>query len=270
MHRNPFPKLLFLTLLLAVAAGCTKQAEGIPGATGAAGQAGANGIGVKSSAITGYIALLDPYGNPYPYSPNVAISVQKGDSFLRTTTDSTGKFSLPALPPGNYSIHVTKTGFDSLEIFVQHSGGDEAKFIGSTNLIQTLSTKITGQTLTVQGNTNLMITTSFTLDPGASSGYHERDFFYYFSHSKTVSSRNFDYASGSGQGVIGNQLMESYPLINLTQNATKPFHTGDTVWLKSIIYHPFSIESYYFDYTNNIGVRYPFLGDSTLNWFQMP
>jgi hypothetical protein len=115
-----------------------------------------------------------------------------------------------------------------------------------------------------------MITTTFTLDPGASSGYHERDFFYYFSHSKTVSRRNFDYSAGAGQGVIGNQLIENFPLINLTQNTAKPFHTGDTVWLKSFAYHPFSIESFYFDYTNNISVQYPFLGDSTLNWFQMP
>lgn len=267
MYRNPFPKILFLTLLVA-AAGCTKQADGITGPAGAAGQAGANGTGVKPSPITGYIDLLDQYGNPYLSSAGINLSVQKGDSLLKTTTDSTGKFGFPALPPGNYDIHVTKTGFDSLKIFVQHSGGDEAKFIGVTNLIQTLTTKITGQTAVLQGYSDLILTTTFSVDPG--TGPVERDFFYYYSHSKNVTSRNFDFGSGSGQTVSSNQIVEDLALINLTQNATKTFHTGDSVYVKTIVYHPFQIENFYFDYTNNISVQYPYFGDSTVTSFKMP
>jgi len=271
MPRHHFVKLLVLTVLVA-ASGCTKKADGIAGATGPAGQAGTNGTAVKSSPVTGFIELNDPFANPYPFSPSVTLSVLKGDSLLTVTTDSSGKFSLPPLPPGNYNIHVTKPGFDSLEIYVQHSGGDEAKFIGGTKMIQTLSTKITNQGYSFQtdtyGNSTLLLTTTFT-DPLITWPV-SREFLYCFSHTKGQPSQKSDYSYYSGQTTSGNQYILQFLMVNLTQNSPKPFHSGDTVYVETIVEHPFIDRDYYYDYTADRYVQYPYPGDSATTWFKMP
>lgn len=271
MHRNHFAKLFVLSLLVVAGAGCTKHAEGIPGATGPAGQAGANGASVKSSPITGYIDLLDPYGAPFSYSPGVTLSTLKGDSTVIATTDSTGKFSLPALPPGNYDIHVTKSGFDSLKIFVQHAGGDEAKFIGGKKMYQTISAKITSQTPSfhqdIFGNSNLYLTTTLSVSSPVAV---ERACYYFFSHSSIITGQNSDYTIGSGLATNGNQFTFQFLLTNLTQYARRPFHTGDSVYVKTILSHPFEIMSYYYDYAADRYIQYPYLGDSATTWFRMP
>jgi hypothetical protein len=271
MHRHHFAKLFVLSLWVA-ASGCTKHAAGIPGSTGPAGQAGANGATVRPSPITGYIQLFDPFANPYPSSPGVTLAVKKGDSLLTSITDSSGKFSLGPLPPGNYDIQVTKPGFDSLKIFVQHSGGDEAKFIGETKLIQTLSTKITNQVYSFQqdafGNASFVLTTTFT-DPLITWPV-QRQFEYFFSHTRDRPSQNADYIAGSGQTTSGNQYTLQLLMVNLTQYSSKPFHSGDTVYLKTIVEHPFIDPPTYYDYSADRYVIYPYPGDSATLWFKMP
>jgi hypothetical protein len=271
MHRYQFATFFVLTLLLTVS-GCTKHAEGIAGATGPTGQAGANGATVKSSPITGFIQLFDPYANPYPTSPGVTLSVLKGDSLLTTTTDSTGKFAFPPVPPGSYSIHVTKPGFDSLEIYVQHSGGDDAKFLGETNLIQTLTAKIINQTASFQldqfGNPEVVLTISYT-DPVITWPV-QREFYFYFSHTPGRTSQNADYTIGSGYTTGGNQFSAQLLLTNLTQYSPKPFHSGDTVYLETIVEHNFINSPYYYDYSADRYISYPYPGDSATTWFKMP
>src|SRR5262249_45981952 len=154
------------------------------------GQAGANGATVKSSPITGYIDLFDQYNDPFPFAPGVTVSVLKGDSLLTATTDTNGKFSLPALPPGNYDVHVPKPGFDSLKVFVQNAGGDEGQFIGGTKMIQHASTKVTGFTNYILSS-YLFLTTTIS-DPAA-NGSVDRAFNYYYSHSSYPTSQNYDY-----------------------------------------------------------------------------
>jgi hypothetical protein len=273
MHRPPIINIFILFLLVVTAERCTKHADGIPGATGAAGQAGSNGSAVKSSPITGFIALVDPFGSPYLYSPGVSISLQTGNTTLTATTDSTGKFSLPALSPGNYSLHVTKPGYDSLDIYVQHSGGDEAKFIGSTKLYQTLSTKITSLTISFytdiySGGAGINLNT--TLAVPSNTPTTERDFYFYFSHFANPTSKSYDVQSGMGTTATGNQLTLPYLLANITDNSKYTFHSGDTVYLKMVEIHPFTSLTSYYDYTADRYISYPYPGDSTTTWFRMP
>jgi hypothetical protein len=272
MPRNPITTLFILALLSVTFANCTKHADGISGATGPAGQAGANGTGIKPSPITGYIQLYDPNNNPYSFSPAVRISVLKGDSVLAVTTDSSGKFSLPPLPPGNYDLHVTKSGFDSLQIYVQHSAGDDAKFIGGTKMFQSLATKIISQSYSFQPyyNDNLLtVTTSFS-DNLANGETVYRDFNYYFSHSRNVTSQTSEYTSSSINLTNGNGVSWQFLLSNLSQYAVKPFHSGDSVYIKTVAAPYFLNQTYYYNYTANNYVQYPYLGDSTITSFKMP
>jgi len=272
MLRNHFAKLLAFALLSVAGAGCTKHADGIPGPTGPAGQAGANGAAVKPSPITGYIDLVDPYNNPLTSAPGVTLSVKQGDSLVTTITDNTGKFSLGPLSPGTYSIDVKKNGFDSLKIFVQHSGGDEAKFIGGTKMFQTLTTKISSQTYYFQtdiyNNNTLYLTTNLAAPLPA--GAFDKEFEFFFSHTAGFSSQNADYSWYSGQTSIGNQFTLQLLLVNLTQNAQNKFRSGDTVYVKTIEQHPFDSRSYYYDYSTDRYLSYPYVGDSAVTWFKMP
>jgi hypothetical protein len=267
MSRTHLLKFLVLALLVVTETQCTKHADGTTGAIGPAGQAGANGVGIKPSPITGYIELYDEFYNPLPYSPGANLSVLKGDSLFTAITDSSGKFSLPALPPGNYSIHVTKAGFDSLEIFVQHSGGDEAKFIGSTSLVHSITAKITGQTATIQGLGLVLLTTTFSGPPLTIGA--QRNFWYYFSHSRNLTTQNNDAGFGQSSVTGTNQYQNQFYLSNLSQSS-HPFHSGDSVYVEVVLDHTFQAEYYYYDYANNRSVRYPYLGDSAITSFVMP
>jgi len=268
MQRNHLIKFFFLALLAVANIHCTKQAGDITGPAGPAGQAGANGTNVKSSPVNGYIALFDQYNNPFPSSGGVNISVLNGDSLLKTTTDSTGKFAFPPLPSGAYSLHVTKPGFDSLEIFFRHSGGDEAKFLGSTEMVQTQSTKITSQSPVLlaypPSGTSLNLTTYFSGPPLSIST--QRSFYFYFSHSKDLTSLNYEYMTGTGGPTGNNQITDLIPLSSLSSSG-KSYNPGDTVYVKTFIAAPFDAQTTWFDYAANRSVPYPYYGDSTVTWF---
>ena len=272
MHRIHTLHLLLIAFLAGAGAGCTKQAVGLPGATGPAGQAGANGSAVKPSPITGYIDLFDQYANPYPSSAGATLSLRTTDTLVTATTDSTGNFSLGPVGPGNYEIKVTKPGFDSLEFYVQHSGGNEPKFVGAINMLQTLTWKITGQTVAFQsdgfGNSELVLTSTFTGPPMTAEG--QRGFFFYFSHSSNVSSQNNAYALGSSYISGTNQMQFQFLLNNLTMYSRPNFSSGDSVYVKTIATHPTSALSYFYDYSTNLSYSYPYVGDSTVTSFILP
>src|ERR1700754_931581 len=95
--------LLLLPTILTLP-GCTKHADGIPGAAGPAGPPGSDGVGIKPSAITGFVALYDQYGFQGSSNAGVVVSTLNKDTAVTAVTDSLGKFSLPPLPPGNYDL----------------------------------------------------------------------------------------------------------------------------------------------------------------------
>jgi len=271
MHRKPLVRLFILTLLAFADSRCTKHADGITGPPGPAGQTGASGTGVKSSPVTGYINLYDQYDNPFTSSGGVTVTILKGDSLLATTTDSTGKFALPPLPPGNYDIHATKTGFDSLEIYFVHSGGDEAKFLGITRMFQSVTTKITNETITLTPNTTfgpaVNLTTSFTGPPMTQTTL--RTFWFFMSHSKNPTTKNYEYGSGQSGSTYSNQQTTTIYLSNINSGG-KPYNSGDTVYVKTVVGGPIDGLSYWYDYPTDKSVLYPYYGDSTLTWFQYP
>lgn len=262
MHQKQNTLLYILTLILVAASACTKHANGITGPAGAAGQSGSNGATIKPSPVTGYIQLIDEYLNPYPSSAGVTLSLLKKDSPVLATTDSTGNFTFPPLPPGSYDIHVTKPGFDSVKIFVVHSGGDEAKFIGSTRLFQSLTDRITSQTASITtdvfNDKLLILNTNFTGLPITTAS--QRWFNFYLSRSKNVTSVNYDFMGNPAHTTSGtNQFQLQLPLVQAGYN------TGDTVYIKTCA-APLT-QTTWFDYLSNRSINYPYLGDSAVTSF---
>jgi hypothetical protein len=266
--------IIVLVFLSVSHIGCTKHADGLPGPAGPAGPAGANGGGntIKASPITGFIDLFDQYSVADSSSAGVTVSTLKGDSLVTAITDSSGKFSLPPLPPGNYDINIKRPGFDSLKVFIQHSGGDEAKFIGIVRMDASLATKITGETISAAKdvfNENILLANlSFNGPP--SNLITQRYFNFYFSRSKDVSSGKYDALAQSFNTRTGtNQYQFQYVLDNIS-NAGFHYSTGDTVYVKTCVAPPANSLTTWFDYVTYRTVIYPYLGDSTVHYFVWP
>jgi hypothetical protein len=265
--------LLLLLPALLTLPGCTKHADGIPGAVGPAGPAGSDGAGIKPSAITGFVALYDQYGFQGSSNAGVVISTLNKDTPVTATTDSLGKFSLPPLPPGNYDLHFNKTGYDSLKVFVQHSGGDEPKFIGDVRLEEHVTTHITSETfgftpLLFFNDTILLVNLTFNGPPSTFKTLHH--FSFYFSHSKNVSSQNYDYMElGNNEATTTNTYQLQFIIENLTASG-RVYLPGDTVYLKTFVSPVPQSATTWFDYTTYKAIAYPYLGDSLVNYFVWP
>lgn len=75
----------------------------------AAAACGQGGSGI----VEGWV--FDPSGSPVPAAEVVLASAQTGQE-QRTQTDETGKFLLPAVPVGEYTLKVNKAGFKEAEV----------------------------------------------------------------------------------------------------------------------------------------------------------
>jgi len=272
MQIRKYVSILFLTILTIWHTSCTKHAVGIEGPAGATGPAGANGDAISPSAITGFIELYDQYGFQNSSNAGVILSAMKGDTIETATTDSIGKFILPPLPPGNYDIHVKKAGFDSLKVFVQHSAGNEPKFIGIVRLDASLTTKITNETLNIQsdvfGDKLLVVNVSFNGPP--STNQTLTNFNFYFSKSKNLSTQNYDAMTpGNNEATATNNYQLQYVLANITAAGIN-YSSGDTIYIKTYVSPAPGAATSWFDYTTYQTISYPYPGDSVVNHFLWP
>jgi len=271
MKTNPGKYLLVLLISGGFLWACTKKADGITGPAGPQGPAGANS-GYKASAITGYVDLYDQYANALPSAPGITVSTFRGDTLVTSTTDSTGKFALPALPPGNYDLLFKKAGCDSLKTHVVHSGGDEDKFIGIVQMWQSQTTKITGEDFTylqsVFAHPGVFDVISFNVyfDGPAQNSGTQRNFSFYFSKSPDVSTDNYSESN------IFNSTVTSTNQYNLQYFASSGvnFNKGDTVYVKTYILPDQNNPMSWFDYTTYRSIPYPYKGDSILKYIIWP
>ena len=272
MQIRPPKLILFFFVLSAAYLACTKHATGITGPQGPAGPAGANGDSVKPSPITGFVDLYDQYGYPDSSNAGVELWTTKGDSIETATTDSIGNYAFSPLPPGNYDIHITKPGYDSLKTFVQHSGGNEAKFIGNIRMDQHPATKILSVSLSIQKdvfNDNVLFAT-VAFDGPPSAGHQERAFNFYFSKMPDVTSARYDVVTdGQHTNAGGNQYTLQYALGNLTATGIT-YAAGDTVYMKTIVAPVGNSLTSWFDYATYTTISYPYLGDSIASTFNWP
>jgi hypothetical protein len=273
MHTYRWPILLFLFVVYTMAS-CTKKADGIIGPTGPPGPAGASSQ-VNPSAITGYVNLVDQYGIPYTDYSGATVTTLKGDTLISSNTDNTGKFELPALPPGNYDILFKKSGYDSLKVYVQHSAGNEDKFIGIVKINEHVATNILSESTSLiqdafyMYDSILSVQFIINFDGPAMTSTTRRDFAMYFSHSAQVSSSHADifintlgYSTNTGT----NSYTFQYSLANFSARGISYLH-NDTVYVKTYVIPVNGTATSWFDYISDQNIAYPYPGDSTLTYF---
>jgi hypothetical protein len=276
-YMNLLLKFVFFVLAAFLFASCTKTASGLAGANGQTGSAGANGS-YTGSAITGYVNLYDQYGVADSSNGSVGVFTQSGDSIVSSLTDSTGKFVLPNLVLGSYDLHFTKNGFDSLKVYVVHSGGNEDKFIGDIRMDQSLTTQITDETFSfvstgIPNDTNLAMQVYISFDGPAQTQFTRRDFGMYFSRSAQVNSQNYDVVATTLFSSANTNSPNQIPMEVFLENfIAQGFHPskGDSVYFKTYVLPVSGTATTWFNFSTNQTVSYPYLGDSTFNFFIWP
>jgi hypothetical protein len=256
---------------------CTKTAVGTQGPAGPQGPAGANSRDTPN-AITGYVNLFDQYGNAETSYAGLTVSTKVDDSTVNAQSDSIGNFRLPGLIIGNYDLLFKKTGFDSLMVHVVNSGGDEDKFIGIVQVNEHVTSKITSESFSlVQGvfymyDSILSLQLYVNIDGPPMSETTRRDFGFYFSRSNQVNMNKYDvFANSYGNSLIStnNTFPYTYDLSNFTGLGLN-YQAGDTVFFKTYVLPVNHTPTTWFDYSTNETINYPYVGDSTLNFFIWP
>ncbi|SHM21881.1 carboxypeptidase-like regulatory domain-containing protein [Chitinophaga sp. CF418] len=248
--------IIFLSFFLCLIMACVK--EGPPGPKGPDGPP----YTWPPGNITGYINLRDQFGLSAARQDSVWLQTYNADSIFRAYTDTNGYFYLPAVPPGNYDISISKPGYDSLHLYVQHAGGSIDKFLGATSMAQHISTKLVSFTATALTSfpdvyipfeivfewptphrlsvSGFQVYLDTSAVPGAGRGLS-------ISSIGTVG-KDINGITGKivGKVTIPTYLVPSGTTLYLTAVAT-PVSSGYTPWL---------------DYATGARIAYPYLGDS--------
>jgi hypothetical protein len=256
---------------------CTKTATGLVGPAGPQGLTGANGADTPN-AITGFVNLYDQYGNKVSSFAGLNVSTKTHDSLVSTVTDSIGNFRLSGLIIGTYDLLFKGNSYDSIMVHVDNSGGNEDKFIGIVNVNQQVVTHILSENVSVvQGpfyvyDSILTLQLYITIDGPPLSFTTRRDFGFYFSRSNQVNMNQYDLAINT----YGNSLMSNnnifpyaYSLFNFT-SSNIIYQPGDTVYFKTYVLPVNGKLTTWFNYSDYQTINYPYVGDSTLNYFIWP
>ena len=268
---------ILIFALVSIFSSCTKKATGLIGPTGPQGKAGANAVDTPN-AITGFANLFDQYGNRLSSYAGLNVSTKIHDSLVSTVTDSIGNFRLPGLIIGTYDLLFKGNTYDSLMVHIDNSGGNEDKFIGIVNVNQQLTTHITSETSSlIQGvfymyDSILTLQLYINIDGPPLSLTTRRDLSFYFSRSKLVNMNQSDLALNT----YGYSLESSnniYPFACDLQNFTSRniiYHPGDTIYYKTYIIPVNGTTTTWLNYADYQTINYPYVGDSSLNYFIWP
>jgi hypothetical protein len=252
---------------------CTKTAEGIQGPQGPGGSNG-NSATDQRSGITGYVQLVDQFTQALSENDSVVVSTTMGDSALSVETDATGLFLLPNLKSGTYRIMFKRNGFDSLAVNVKHSAGNEDKFIGIVQMAGTQTTHFVSQSIQLLpspfDNVSKYADMLTTITGPPITGNTQRFINMYFSSSAMVNANNYLYLFQTYTHNEGTNQFETQAFFGGTEINSTRFQAGDTVYVKTYIVPPYFFQNYatsWFDTNTYKSIAYPYIGDSTLNYF---
>lgn len=248
---------LFLLLLLSIGwSACTKTAQGITGPAGPKGPSGDSGLAL-ASAINGYVRVFDQNGKLTASISGITVSTLKGDTVVSDTTDANGWFNLPGLTKGGYILSFHKSGLDSMEQYVVHSGGPEDKFLGNVLINESLTTTFSGIVETYYEPVfndpywNMFFSTAGT----ATSVYFKS----YLSQDKNVNQYVYDIEQDFTQF----ESPQSYDVdVNPRVANGHAYNAGDTVYLKIYIVPASTMMTTWYNVRTGANVPYPYIGDS--------
>ena len=260
---------IFMIVTIIFHSSCTKTAEGTTGPAGAPGSNGQSVTGQRSG-IYGYVLPVNQFTVTDTTLDSFIVSTRMGDSVISVSTDKAGKFILPGLTSGNYRIMFKKAGYDSIAWNVDHSGGNEDQFIKIVQIDGTQTTHFTGQTMQLLlspfDNVSKYLDLQTTIT-GPAITHAQRFVDFYFSSSRNLNAHDYLYMFQTyTHGEPGNQFESQIFFSGTDINSTK-FHPGDTVFMKTYIVPPYSLQTSWFDTNTYQTKSYPYAGDSLLNYF---
>ena len=144
------------------------------------------------AAISGSVILYDE-GTTLLDKSNMNVKVVGTTPLIQTTTNAEGKFTLPEVPFGTYTLEYSKTGFGTFKkIGVIHGTNGQATFISDIpSLGQLSTTTVTNVTATVLNN---QVKLSITTNPAGNTA-NRRYVRYFLSTNAQISATNYTYFS---------------------------------------------------------------------------
>jgi hypothetical protein len=168
---------------------------------------------------------------------------------------------------------VKKAGYDSIATNIDHTGGNEDQFIKIIQIDGSQTTHFTAQTMQLLlspfDNVSKYLDLQTTIT-GPAITYAQRYVNFYFSSSRNVNANNYLYMFQTyTHGEPGNQFESQIFFSGTDINSTR-FQVGDTVFMKTYIVPPYSLQTSWFDTNTYQTISYPYAGDSLSNYFIWP
>ncbi|MCF6405327.1 carboxypeptidase-like regulatory domain-containing protein [Chitinophaga filiformis] len=248
--------IVLLSFLLCLTMACIK--EGPPGPKGPDGPP----FAWPPAQITGYIELYDQLGGLMARADSVLLHTYNADSMFSVYTDSSGHFRLHQLPPGNYDISISKPGFDSLHMYVQHAGGALDKFTGVTGMSEHVTTKLLSVTVHPQHVGSL-----FVIDVDIVFQWPQP-----FIADKVTFTAFLDTSSTPGSGrALSTFFLSDFPtdIDGINGTAHGRFRLPDSLvtsgtdfYVTVVVMPPYTARRSWFNYATGAQIPYPYPGDS--------
>ena len=169
--------------------------------------------------VEGFVFLHNEFGQ-FQQS-NAGVTVYLDSTSFTATTDTAGKFTLPNVPAGNYTITYSKSGYGTYKSSYSDFLGGETYQLPTTNLYAMPTTTVTG--LATQPDTinnNSFIKVSGKLNPPGSVA-EPRNIILFAGSYASVSPNNYT------QSVITTSYDTSFSII---LNAYPYFSAGQTIY----------------------------------------
>lgn len=247
--------IVFLSLLLCLVMACIK--EGPPGPKGPDGPP----YTFPPGNITGIIELHDQFGNLIGKRDSVLLHTYNADSIYTAYTDTNGHFTLRRLPPGNYDISISKPGFDSLHLYVQHAGGELDKFTGTTSMSAHVTTKLLSMTVTADHPADAFVIDVDVVFEWPQPFIADRVSITAFLDTSSVpgSGRSLSTIRSSIYTNIDNIKGKMHGFFRLEDSLVT---SGTSFYVTAVVTPPPSARRSWFNYATGSQVPYPYPGDS--------
>jgi hypothetical protein len=182
-------------------------------------------VPVTKADIIGLVSLYDEAISQAGNS-GMKVSVQGSSPLISATTDANGKFVLPEVPFGTYTLVYEKAGYGTYKKpGVVHSTDGSSTFLANTPSLGKVSTTTVTDLTTSQDGSTILV--AVTTNPAGSLG-NTRYIRYFLSSSATVSKDNYSYVS-SGYIAQINPYQAALTSANLISWG---FTSGQTVYVK--------------------------------------
>lgn len=178
------------------------------------------------AAISGSVILYDE-GTTLLDKSNMNVKVVGTTPLIQTTTNAEGKFTLPEVPFGTYTLEYSKTGFGTFKkIGVVHGTNGQATFVSDIpSLGQLSTTTVTNVTAAVLNN---QVKLSITTNPAGNTA-NRRYVRFFLSTNAQISNTNYTYFSA----VFVAQINPFEKTITQTELLSAGFASGQQVYVRA-------------------------------------